>query len=157
MIIIMMQPVSMVKWNVSGITQFCNSHRESGLSILKKVNHSVNGKTYNSYDLSVACFNDWKEGAKNLHFNELKFKNQAASSCWRHHGQLKYHFFSRNFNQGTGGNESLIRNHEYSSKLLFKVNEYLSTEKAFLVNTSLWGYQILLSMPFVKRTGKYLR
>ena len=68
----------MVKWNVNGITQFCNSHRESGLSILKKVNHSVNGKTYNGYDLSVAPFNDSKEGAKNLHFNELKFKNQAA-------------------------------------------------------------------------------
>ena len=68
MIIIMMQPVSI-------------SHRESGISILKKVNHSVNGKTYNGYDLSVACFNDSKEGAKNLHFNELKFKNQAASSC----------------------------------------------------------------------------
>ena len=64
MIIIIMQPVSMVKSNVNGITQFCNSHRESGLSILKKVNHSVNGKTYNSYDLSVACFNDSKEGTK---------------------------------------------------------------------------------------------
>ena len=137
MIIIMMQPVSMVKWNVNGITQFCNSHRESGLSILKKVNHSVNGKTYNGYDLSVACFNDSKEAAKNLHFNELKFKNQATGTCWRHHGQLKYHFFSSNFNQGTGGNESLIRNHEYSSKLLFKVNEYLSTEKAFFLITHL--------------------
>ena len=32
-------------------------------------------------DLSVACFNDSKEGTKNLHFNELKFKNQAAGSC----------------------------------------------------------------------------
>ena len=131
MIIIIMQTVSMLKWHVNGITQFCNSHRESGLSFLKKVNHSVNGKTYNSYDLSLACFNDSKEGTKNLHFNELKFKNQAAGSCWRRHCKLKYQFFSSNFNQCTVGNESLIRNHEHSLKLLFKVNEYLSTEKAF--------------------------
>ena len=30
----------------------------------KKVNHGMNGKTHNSYDLSVPCFNDSKEGIK---------------------------------------------------------------------------------------------
>ena len=48
-------------WNY---TILQNSHRKSGLFILKKVNHGVNGKTHGSYDLSVACFNDSKEGAK---------------------------------------------------------------------------------------------
>ena len=84
------------QWNY---TILQNSHRESGLFILKKVNHGVNGKTHNGHDLSVACFNDSKEGT--------------------------------NFNRGTVGNESLIRNHDHSSKLPFKVKEYLSTEKAF--------------------------
>ena len=46
----------------------------------KKVNHSVNGKTHKT-DLSVACFNDSREGTKNLHFRELIFKNLAAGSC----------------------------------------------------------------------------
>ena len=92
----------------------------------------MNGKTHKSYDLGVACFNDSEEGTKNLHFSELIFKNLATGTCWRHHGKLKYYFFSGNFNQATGGNESRIRTHELSSKLLFKVNECLSTEKAFL-------------------------
>ena len=39
------------QWNY---TILQNSHRESGLSILKKGNHSVNGKTHNGHDLSVA-------------------------------------------------------------------------------------------------------
>ena len=63
------------------LPNFANSHRNSGLFILKKVNHSVNGKTHKSYDLSVACFNDSEEGTKNLHFSELIFKNLATGTC----------------------------------------------------------------------------
>ena len=77
-----MQTVSMVKRHVTGIIQFCKILIEKvAFLFLKKVNHGVNGKTHNSYDLSVPCFNDSKEGTKNLHFSELIFKNQAAGTC----------------------------------------------------------------------------
>ena len=76
-----MQTVSMVKRYVTGITQFCEILIEKVAFLFqKKVNHSVNGKTHKT-DLSVACFNDSREGTKNLHFRELIFKNLAAGSC----------------------------------------------------------------------------